>query len=133
MFYQNSTLYINIKKSEIAWIAPEKQRSEQQLKNMENFKCVDLDKEAIKILGINFTYNTNLFNKLNFERVEENLTRTLNIWRQQNLTIYMVNVKLYAHLQFQRFFMLPKYCVLKLNLLSKISFVTLSGIERDQK
>ena len=49
----------------------------------------NLDKEAIKILGINFTYNTNLFNnKLNFERVEENLTRTLNIWRQQNLTIY---------------------------------------------
>ena len=68
-----------MKKSEIAWIGPEKQRSEQQLNNMENFKCVDLGKEAIKILGINFTYNTNLFNKLNFERVETNLTTTLNI------------------------------------------------------
>ena len=87
-FSEYSTLYINIKKSEIAWMGPEKQRSEQHLNNMENFKCVDLDKEAIKILGINFTYNTNLFNKLNFERVEANLTTTLNIWRQRNLTIY---------------------------------------------
>ena len=41
-----------------------------------------------QILGIHFTYNTNLFNKLNFERVEANLTTTLNIWRLRNLTIY---------------------------------------------
>ena len=88
VFSEYPTLYINIKKSEIAWIGPKKQRLEQQLYNMETFKCVDLDKEAIKILGINFTYNTNLFNKLNFERVEANLTTTLNIWRQRNLTIY---------------------------------------------
>ena len=34
-----STLYINI------IISPEKQRAEQQLNNMENFKYVDLDKD----------------------------------------------------------------------------------------
>ena len=89
VFSEYSTLYINIKKKIRNCLdTPRETKVRTPINNIENFKCVDLDKEAIKILGINFTYNTNLFNKLNFERVEENLTTTLNIWRQRNLTIY---------------------------------------------
>ena len=41
----------------------------------------------MKILGIYFTYNSRLKNKLNFDATLKSLKKTLNIWQWRNLTV----------------------------------------------
>ena len=56
--------------------------------SLEQFKCLDLCKEAIKILGIHFSYNHELIQKLNFNRVFDNFKMALSLWKSRTLTVY---------------------------------------------
>ena len=53
--------------------------------------CSELDvkeiSKAIKILGVNFTYNYSLFYKLNFESIEKYLRGLLKGWGWRGLTL----------------------------------------------
>ena len=49
-------------------------------------KCIDLTKEAIKILGVFFSYDKNLQLENNFRKTILNIERILKMWRQRNLT-----------------------------------------------
>ena len=49
---------------------------------------MNLNENAIKILGINFTYNPELTVKLNFENKVTQFGTLLNLWKSRNLTIY---------------------------------------------
>ena len=44
-------------------------------------------KEAVKILGVYFSYNRRLSNKLNFEGIIDAIKTKLQLWRWRNLTI----------------------------------------------
>ena len=43
--------------------------------------------EAVKILGVYFSYNRRLRNKLNFEEIIDAIKKKLQLWRWRNLTI----------------------------------------------
>ena len=48
-------------------------------------KRIDLTKEAIKILGVLFSYDKNLQLENNFRKTMLNVGRILRMWRQRNL------------------------------------------------
>ena len=50
-------------------------------------KCIDLTKEAIKILGVFFTYYTNMQLENNFRKTILNIKKILKMWRQRSLTL----------------------------------------------
>ena len=50
-------------------------------------KCIDLTKEAIKILGVFFSYDKNLLHENNFRKTILNIERILKTWRLRNLTL----------------------------------------------
>ena len=49
-------------------------------------KCIDLTKEAIKILGVLFSYDKYVQFENNFRRTILNIERILKMWRQRDLT-----------------------------------------------
>ena len=82
--YSSLKLLVNKTKSEIAWIGAKRFSVEQ----IGTFPLINLTQQGIKILGIYFTYDTNLRNKLNFDKVETKLKRVLDTWKQRQLTIF---------------------------------------------
>ena len=50
-------------------------------------KRIDLTKEAIKILGVFFSYDKNLQLENNFRKTILNIERILKMWRRRNLTL----------------------------------------------
>ena len=50
-------------------------------------KCIDLTKEAIKILGVIFSCYKNLQVKNSFRKTVLSIERILKMWRQRNLTL----------------------------------------------
>ena len=50
-------------------------------------KCIDLTKEAIKILGVFFTYYTNMQLENNFRKTILNIKKIMKMWRQRSLTL----------------------------------------------
>ena len=50
-------------------------------------KCIDLTKEAIKILGVFFSYDKNLQLENNFRKTILSIERILKMWRRRNLTL----------------------------------------------
>ena len=83
-FSKYSSLKLNKTKSEIAWIGAKRFSVEQ----IGTFPLTNLTQQAIKILGIYFTYDTNSRNKLDFDKVETKLKRMLDTWKQRQLTIF---------------------------------------------
>ena len=50
-------------------------------------KCTDLRNEAIKILGVYFSYNQKIKDDKNVYNISSNIQRVLNLWRMRNLTL----------------------------------------------
>ena len=50
-------------------------------------KCIDLRNEAIKILGVYFSYNQEIKDDKNFYNIIANIQGALNLWRIRNLTL----------------------------------------------
>ena len=50
-------------------------------------KCIDLTKEAIKSLGVFFSYDQSLQLENNFTKTILNIERFRKIWRRRNLTL----------------------------------------------
>ena len=50
-------------------------------------KCVDLTREAIKILGVFFSYDKNLQLESKFKKTILSTERNLKMWRRWNLTL----------------------------------------------
>ena len=50
-------------------------------------KCIDLRNEAIKILGVYFSYNQKIKDDKNFYNIISNIQGVLNLWRMRNLTL----------------------------------------------
>ena len=51
-------------------------------------ECVNLLTNAIKILGIYFSYNKKLENEENFSDHITKLQKVVNIWKMQNLSLF---------------------------------------------
>ena len=49
--------------------------------------CIDLTKEAIKILGVSFFHDKNLQLEKNFRKTILSIERILKMWRRRNVTI----------------------------------------------
>ena len=64
-------------------------------------------KEAVKILGVYFSYNRRLRNKLNFEGIIDAIKTKLQLWRWRNLTIFVFFCYITNHLMTVRISMLP--------------------------
>ena len=83
LFSSFSGLKPNISKCEICGLGP--------LKGVEMAVCgmqtVDLTKDAIKILGIYFSYNINLMNQKNYCKAITSIHGILKLWRMRNLSI----------------------------------------------
>ena len=52
-----------------------------------SMESVDLTRDAIKILGVYFSYNINLMNKKNYCQAITNIYGILKLWRMRNLSI----------------------------------------------
>ena len=78
LFGTYSGLKINHDKTEILLLHMEASCSELGVKEIS---------KAIKILGVNFTYNYSLFYKLNFESIEKSLRGLLKGWGWRGLTL----------------------------------------------
>ena len=50
-------------------------------------KCIDLRNEAIKILGVYFSYNQKIKDDKNFDNTVSNIQGALHLWRMRNLTL----------------------------------------------
>ena len=50
-------------------------------------KCIDLRNEAIKILGVYFSYNQEIKDDKDFYNIIANIQGALNLWRIRNLTL----------------------------------------------
>ena len=83
LFSSFSGLKPNISKCEICGLGP--------LKGVEIAVCgmqsVDLTGDAIKILGVYFSYNINLMNQKNYCQAITNIHGILKLWRMRNLSI----------------------------------------------
>ena len=83
MFSSFLGLKPHISKCEICGLGP--------LKEVEMSVCgmqaVDLTKDAIKILGIYFSYNINLMNQKNYCKTITSIHSILKLWRMRNLSI----------------------------------------------
>ena len=83
LFSSFSDLKSNISKFEICGLGP--------LKGVEMAVCgmqsVDLTRDAIKILGVYFSYNINLVNQKNYCQAISNIHGILKLWRMRNLSI----------------------------------------------
>ncbi len=76
-----SGLGVNIDKTEIMSLGTTK-ATDEKLKNL-NYKIV----EDMKITGVVFTYNNEIYLNKNFRGTLINIDKTLNIWRQRNLSL----------------------------------------------
>ena len=78
-----SGLKPNISKCEVCGLGP--------LKGVEmavsGMQSVDLTRDALKILGVYFSYNINLMNQKNYCQAITNIHGILKIWRMRNLSI----------------------------------------------
>ena len=50
-------------------------------------KCTDLRNEAIKILGVYFSYHQKIKDEQKFYNIISNIQRVLNLWRMRNSTL----------------------------------------------
>ena len=85
MFYEFSSLKINLKKSEIGWLG---KKGSLESKGI---KYIDFEKNGLRILGIFFSYNRKLCDKNNSERVATNFETVLSLWKCRSLTLYGKN------------------------------------------
>ena len=83
-FYRFSSLKLNKSKSEACWIG--KKVKKQTI--LEDVKWVNLYKDGIKILGINFSYNIDFYNTKNLIEPLEKFKSVLNLWKTRNLTLF---------------------------------------------
>ena len=79
------SICINYDKSEAAWLG---NKNTHNYKTPKICKWVDLNEGFLKILGIYFSYDTQIVKQLNFDRVLQNLNSVLNLWKLRSLTIY---------------------------------------------
>ena len=79
-----SSLRVNVDKSEACWIGKAKGRTNKPLK----CRWVCLQTDAIKILGIYFSYDKQIANNKNFIKLIIDSRALLNIWNQQWLSLY---------------------------------------------
>ena len=54
-------------------------------------KLVDLKQDSIKILGIHFSNNNGLSQKLNIDKLFKSYKSKINIWKSRSLTLYGKN------------------------------------------
>ena len=83
-FAQFSSLELNIQKSEVAWIGSARDSGA----ITSEYKYIDLRNECIKILGINYTYSSELQMTNNFDKCQENFISSLRYWKFLNLSLY---------------------------------------------
>ena len=50
-------------------------------------RCIDLNIDLIKILGIHFSYNKKLKEEKNFYNIVTDIQRVLKIWKMRKLTL----------------------------------------------
>ena len=79
-----SSLRVNVDKSEACWIGMAKGRTDKPLK----CRWVCLQTDAIKILGIYFSYDKQIANNKNFIKLIIDSRALLNIWNQRWLSLY---------------------------------------------
>ena len=78
-----SGLKLNASKSEICGIGAKKG----DVVDLCGAKCLNLESEAIKILGVYFSYNKSLMDDKNFLTVITKIENTLFLWRKRSLTL----------------------------------------------
>ena len=82
-FSSSTSLKPNLSKCEVADIGTLKGVKEATY----GINCIDLTKEAIKILEVFFSYDKNLQLENNFRKRVSSIKRILKMWKRRNLTI----------------------------------------------
>ena len=97
-----SGLVVNTDKCEICGIGVK--RGEQIA--LCGMKCINLNTDSIKILGVHYSYNKEIIKTKNFLTVIEDMENVISVWRMRNLTL------------------LGKITILKTLVMSKIVFIS---------
>ena len=78
-----SGLKLNASKSEICGIGAKKGETV----DLFGAKCINLENDTIKILGVYFSYDKNLMDDKNFLTIITKIESTLALWRKRLLTL----------------------------------------------
>ena len=105
LFGQYSDLNVNREKTEVLKLGPSDISAAEELK-------IDEIKKVVKILGIHFTYDQTLSDKLNFNTIIKSIRKLLNSWNWRGLTLL-------RKIQIIKSFAIPKI----LYRLSLVSFI----------
>ena len=86
-FAMFSSLNINKNKSNAALIGKSRNKKDINI-NLNDINWIDLDNDAMKILGVYYSYNNTIVSESNFKKLETTLEKILNLWSSRALTIY---------------------------------------------
>ena len=82
-FSKYSGLNVNTDKCEICGIGVKRG----ELIALCGMKCVNLELESIKILGVHYSYNKDVVKEKNFLNVIESIENVISVWRMRKLTL----------------------------------------------
>ena len=80
LFEKISGLKINLNKTEALGLGP--------LKNKDFNICGIKSSKQVKALGVHFSYDKKVKDRLNFSELPSQISRIINIWKQRNLTFF---------------------------------------------
>ena len=119
-FSEFSGLKANRAKCEIAGIGV-KNGAEIALLDL---KCINLNNDSIRILGVHFSYNSEIFEERNFQEIVNLIESVLATWRWRNLTL-LGKISVFKSLAFSK--------IIFISYLSNVQNSILSQIEKLQK
>ena len=96
-FSEFSGLKANRSKCEIAGIGV-KNRAEVALLDL---KCINLLTDAVRILGVHLSYNSEIYKEENFQETVNNIESVLATWRWRNLTL-LGKISIFKSLAFSK-------------------------------
>ena len=127
-FSSYSGLKLNASKSEICGIGAKKG----DIVNLLGTKCLNLETETIKILGVYFSYDKHLMNEKNFLAIITKIENTLILWRKRSLTLEG-RVLVFKTLTFSKIIYISYSTDLPENLISQLQNIQANFIWQGKK
>ena len=128
LFSKYAGLKINKSKCEIAGIGVKNGVKVALL----GIKNIDLNTEHIKILGVCFTYNEELFIEKNFNEVVKKMEKVLGLWRWRGLSL-IGRVTVFKALAFSKIVFVSYLNVVPSEIIEKIEMIQIDFIWEDKK
>ena len=127
-FSEFSGLKANRSKCEIAGIGV-KNGAEVALLDL---KCINLLTDAVRILGVHFSYNPEIYKEKNFQETVNNIESVLATWRWRNLTL-LGKISIFKSLAFSKIISISYLSHVQNSILAKIETNAAKRVHMERK